>query len=107
MKRFLIIVALLATWGIASAQSYTQKWNSLYERTEYYDSYGRMIGYSKYNKLYDRMEYYNANGTLVKTESYNSLYDRTGQRAALAMSSKPVTITRCMIERILRTRTAM
>ena len=26
----------------ASAQSYTQRWNDLYKRTEFFDSYGRM-----------------------------------------------------------------
>ena len=51
MKKILFIAALMLLSGVVSAQSYTQKWNSLYERTEYYDSYGRMVGYSKYNKL--------------------------------------------------------
>ena len=56
IKKTLILAALLSVAGIVSAQSYTQKWNSLYNRTEFYDSYGRMIGYSKYNELYNRME---------------------------------------------------
>ena len=62
----LIIVSffLLFTVQQVNAQQITQKYNSLYERTEFFDSYGRMIGYAKYNSLYDRLEYYDKNGNL-------------------------------------------
>ena len=67
---FLFVSILL--WG----QNYTQKYNKLYDRTEFYNSYGNLIGYAKHNSLYNRLEYYDANGNLLKTEQYNSLYDR-------------------------------
>lgn len=71
---FTIVLLCISTllWG----QNYTQKYNELYDRTEFYNSYGNLIGYAKYNSLYDRLEYYNANGDLLKTEQYNSLYNR-------------------------------
>lgn len=63
---FTIVLLCISTllWG----QNYTQKYNELYDRTEFYNSYGNLIGYAKYNSLYDRLEYYNANGDLLKTE---------------------------------------
>lgn len=61
MKRALFILITLISCVLgASAQSYTQKWNDLYKRTEFFDSYGRMVGYAKYNDIYNRMEYYDA-----------------------------------------------
>ena len=65
---FTIVLLCISTllWG----QNYTQKYNELYDRTEFYNSYGNLIGYAKYNSLYDRLEYYNANGDLLKTEQY-------------------------------------
>lgn len=69
MKKLLLLLFAVISIAIgASAQSYTQRWNDLYKRTEFFDSYGRMIGYAKYNDLYKRMEYYDAYGNLQKTE---------------------------------------
>ena len=56
MKNFLIIVLAMAINFAANAQDYTQKYNSLVERTEFYDSYGSLIGWARYNRLWDRME---------------------------------------------------
>lgn len=69
IKNILVVVALLMATGVVSAQSYTQKWNSYLERTEFYDANGNMVGYAKENTYLNRIEYYNAYGTLVKTES--------------------------------------
>ena len=58
MKKVLILfITLIGFVTGASAQSYTQKWNDLYKRTEFFDSYGHLIGYAKYNDLYNRMEF--------------------------------------------------
>ena len=57
MKNFLIIVLAMAINFAANAQDYTQKYNSLVERTEFYDSYGSLIGWARYNRLWDRIEY--------------------------------------------------
>ena len=59
-----------------NAQQLTQKYNSFYNRTEFYNSAGTMVGYAKYNNFYDRMEYYDASGNLLKTEKQNNLYNR-------------------------------
>lgn len=77
MRKILIFCLLFSVGWVCNAQSYTQKYNSTFDRTEYYDSYGTMVGYSKYNKIFDRIEYYDAYGNLKKTESYNSTFDRT------------------------------
>ena len=52
-KVFLFMLLSICCSVVSNAQSYTQKWNDLYDRTEFYDSYGRMVGYAKYNKLYE------------------------------------------------------
>ena len=65
MKQFwLIIFKCIVCFLILSifsanlmGQNYSSKYNSLYERYEYFDSNGNMIGYKKYNSLYDRWEY--------------------------------------------------
>ena len=59
-----------------NAQQLTQKYNSFYNRTEFYNSVGTMVGYAKYNNFYDRMEYYDALGNLLNTEKQNNFYDR-------------------------------
>ena len=77
MKRIYFLFAIVVFSLCVGAQEYTQKWNDLYQRTEFFDSYGRMIGYAKYNDLYKRLEYYDAYGNLIKTEQNNNLYNRT------------------------------
>ena len=58
-----------------NAQQLTQKYNSFYNRTEFYNAAGTMVGYAKYNNFYDRMEYYDASGNLLKTEKQNNFYE--------------------------------
>ena len=48
--------------GLGHDDGSYSKYNKLLDRTEYYDSYGRLKGYSKYNKLLDRKEYYDDYG---------------------------------------------
>lgn len=42
----------------AVGQDFTEKYNSLHERYEFYDSNNNLIGYKKYNTLYQRWDYY-------------------------------------------------
>lgn len=57
MKKLIFLIVL--SFSINSfSQTSTEKWNSLYERYEYFDSNGTMVGYKKYNSLYERWEYY-------------------------------------------------
>ena len=77
MKRIYFLFAIVVFSLCVKAQDYTQKWNELFQRTEFYDSHGHMIGYAKYNDLYKRLEYYDAHGYLIKTEQHNDLFNRT------------------------------
>lgn len=57
MKKIFISVCLLI--GISCfSQTATKKYNSFYNRYEYFDSGGNMIGYEKYNNLSKQWEYY-------------------------------------------------
>ena len=51
-------------------QSYTKKYNSLYDRTEYFDLRGNIFAYSRRNTLHHRIEFYKANGTFIKFKKY-------------------------------------
>ncbi len=82
-KKITTIVCVVLLLSVAmAAQTYTRKYNEYYQRTEYYDAHGKMIGYSKVNRYYNRTEYYDANGHLKRTEKYNDFYDRTETRDA-------------------------
>lgn len=77
MKKLTILLITLIVFAFGvSAQSYTQKWNNLYNRTEFFDSNGRMIGYAKYNDLYKRYDVYNSNNTLIGYYKWSDLYNR-------------------------------
>ena len=76
-------IRLISLWTILvmacsqmNAQQLTQKYNSFYNRTEFYNSSGTMVGYAKYNNFYDRMEYYDASGNLLKTEKQNNFVNK-------------------------------
>lgn len=57
MNKIITFLVLLFSFNSFS-QTSTEKWNSLYERYEYFDSSGTMTGYKKYNSLYERWEYF-------------------------------------------------
>ena len=76
MRLICLWTMLVMACSQMNAQQLTQKYNSFYNRTEFYNSSGTMVGYAKYNSFYDRLEYYDASGNLLKTEKHNSFYDR-------------------------------
>ena len=51
-------------------RSYTEKYNSLCDRTEYFDLGGNVFAYSRRNILYRRIEFYKANGAFIKFKNY-------------------------------------
>lgn len=62
MKKIFISVCLLI--GISCfSQTATKKYNSFYNRYEYFDSGGNMIGYEKYNSFSKQWEYYTTGTT--------------------------------------------
>lgn len=58
MKRFMLFFSFLLCVLASSAQAYTQKWNDVLKRTEFFDRYGALTGWAKYNNVYKRMEYF-------------------------------------------------
>ena len=62
MKKIIIPVFLLLG-SFCFSQSVTEKYNSIYNRYEYYNSSGNIIGYKKYNNLSRQWEYYDVNKT--------------------------------------------
>jgi len=51
-------------------RSYSEKYNSLYDRTEYFDSGGKVFAFSRKNKIHQRIEFYKANGAFIKFKEY-------------------------------------
>ena len=74
--KILFVISMLFISVCLSGQNYTQKYNKLLDRIEFFDAYGSMVGYAKYNSLLEQIEYYDAYGSLLKTEKYNGLLDR-------------------------------
>src|SRR5690606_21028781 len=56
MKYFILLFFLCISSGMVS-QNYTEKYNDLQQRYEYFGSDGRMVGYKKYNSLSEQWEY--------------------------------------------------
>ncbi len=50
MKK-LILLFVFALFTISTNAQSSQKYKSLYQRTEFFDSNGNLIGYAKENKL--------------------------------------------------------
>lgn len=76
MKKLIIIFFFFSIHS--NSQTLTEKWNSLYERYEYFDSNNTLVGYKKYNSLYGRWEYYD-----LKKESNNNNGNNLQARSAL------------------------
>lgn len=58
MKNIFILFIYLLFCISSYSQTRTEKYNSLYERYEYFDQNGQMVGYKKYNSLLGQWEYY-------------------------------------------------
>lgn len=69
MKKLLTLLAILIVTFTYSQERYTQKYNSLLDRVEIYNTYGQMVGFVIQDNLTHKILYYNAQGTLVKTET--------------------------------------
>ena len=76
MKHIITLLVAVIICFAANAQNYSQKYNSLMDRTEFFDSYGNLQGWAKYNSLMKRMEYFDRYGNMTKYEQRNDLLDR-------------------------------
>jgi hypothetical protein len=64
----LMFILLFFSLTIGYSQSVVQKYNSLYNRYEYFDDSGNMIGYKTYNSLLKQWEFYSSNDNTTKTD---------------------------------------
>lgn len=64
----LIIFLLICYITVGYSQSVVQKYNSLYNRYEYFDDSGNMIGYKTYNSLLKQWEFYSSDNSTRKTD---------------------------------------
>jgi|GEM_PF-1468825 hypothetical protein len=56
MKNLLLLFLVLFSFSFYG-QSYTEKYNSVYERYEYYNSNNELVGYKKYDPVYEEWKY--------------------------------------------------
>ena len=63
MKNIFLILLFL-TLSVSYGQNFSKKWNSTYQRYDYSDSNGYLIGYEKWNSTYQRWDY-----TVVNTNT--------------------------------------
>ncbi len=67
-----ILILLLFFSLVAFAQNYTQKYNSIKNRTEFFDSNGQMIGYKFWNSLKGQWEVYDVANNNRTEDLYGS-----------------------------------
>ena len=70
-KFVVALVLLLFTSTLTYAEEYSQRWNSYMQRTEFYDSMGRLVAYAQYNQVTHKLEYYDSYGNFLKSEEQN------------------------------------
>jgi hypothetical protein len=61
---------LLLVTSISYSQSFSEKWNTVYQRYDYYDTYGNLIGYKKWNANYGRWDYTQLNSNTYGKNVY-------------------------------------
>lgn len=67
MKYISILLFFLIT-TLSHSQSVVQKYNSLYNRYEYFDDSGNLLGYKSYNSLLKQWEFYDVEGSKRETD---------------------------------------
>ncbi|MFD2726285.1 hypothetical protein [Hyunsoonleella rubra] len=66
--KLLMFFLLFFSLTVGYSQSVVQKYNSLYNRYEYFDGSGNMIGYKTYNSLMKQWEFYSSDDNTRKTD---------------------------------------
>jgi hypothetical protein len=74
MKILLMLFFSLIFTSLIEAQTFTEKYNTELQRTDYFDLQGTFLGYSKENMKYNRVEYFDSTGVLIKFERQSDLY---------------------------------
>lgn len=77
MKTFILLL-LFAFFGLntLTAQNHSEVYNSVYDRYDFINSSGNLIGYRIWNSIYDRWDYKDSNGNLYGYQEYNTIYKR-------------------------------
>ena len=55
------LMLLFLTLTVSYSQNFSKKWNSTYQRYDYSDSNGYLMGYEKWNSTYQRWDYTSVN----------------------------------------------
>ena len=74
MKILLLFFLSFIYTSLVEAQTFTEKYNTELQRTDYFDLQGKFLGYSKENMQYNRLEYFDSTGVLIKFERQSDLY---------------------------------
>lgn len=87
MKKIAIIIFLFSSTFLYS-QTYTEKYNSINNRYEYYNSSGYMIGYKQWSSINNQWEYYSINNKRTKTDYGKYVQPVNLELANKALSSR-------------------
>ena len=74
MKILLLFFLSFIYTSLVEAQTFTEKYNTELQRTDYFDLQGKFLGYSKENMQYNRLEYFDSTDVLIKFERQSDLY---------------------------------
>ena len=91
MKKFTISVCILLG-NLCFSQSITRKYNSYYDRYEYYEPSGSMISYEKYNSFTKQWEMYNVDGSAVSNTARKPTQYRDPQELNISSLGNATTI---------------
>ena len=83
MKNLILTLLFFISFSASSQTTYTEKWNSAYQRYEYRDSSGNLVGYKKWNSAYERWEY-----TELKQKSNSYQVEQPVQRGNIDLDYK-------------------
>jgi tetratricopeptide (TPR) repeat protein len=72
MKRFLLVF-MLFSFSLSYAQTQTEKYNSILNRYEVFDSNGNMIAYKVYNNILRQWEYNEVNSSNSSSSYYDNI----------------------------------
>ncbi|WP_419870586.1 hypothetical protein [Chryseobacterium sp. CT-SW4] len=83
MKKFILSASLLIG-TFCFSQSVTKKYNSFYDRYEYFDPNGNMISYEKYNSFAKQWEMYNVDGSNISSNTRQPTQYRDPQQLSIS-----------------------
>lgn len=106
MNKLFFILVFMFSSSFCFSQSATSKYNSIYNRYEYFDSNGTMTGYKTYNSVSQQWEYYeipktNTQNRYNEVQQVDTDYMIKGLQYANAKSSRNYKILENEIKRLI------